>query len=316
VHIELDNYVTHEGSEGPIYLASSVPESQMAHVDLAKSSYCPIELDCTVADIMNRHWVKERQLHHDFVELLRPPIPEDEKLVQSVKELWEDERKRRQKRGQTGPEEVRETGPSSQRDYPRGEQPQWFMEPNFRTQIEELIRKKHQNLADQQDNVDPAEPEVAFKHFVKPESNLSRLIPTTFQAVDAIHVNKWIKDEQEDNPYGVWAIHGIGISSPAKPDSKEIPKESVDAAFNEEAELHLGIDIVAIQSQMESYNDDGPEDENDVVPNLALDAIEEGDFDELNWDEIDNPDAIGQREPRGPHAAGSKHTTPTKSRDS
>ncbi|KAA1065375.1 DNA polymerase zeta, variant 2 [Puccinia graminis f. sp. tritici] len=312
-----DNYVTYEGSQGPIYLASSVPESQMAHVDLAKSSYCPIELDCTVADIMNRHWVKERQLHQDFVEFLQQPIPEEEKLVQSVKELWEDERKRRQKRGQTGPEEVRETGPSSQRDYPRGEQPQWFMEPNFRTQIEELIRKKHRDLADQQDIEDPAEPEIAFKHFVKPESNLSKLIPTTFQAVDAIHVNKWIKDEQEDNPYGVWAIHGIGTGSPAKPDGKEIPKESADAAFNEEAELHLGIDIVAIQSQMESYNDDGPDDENDVVPNPALDAIfEEGEFDELNWDEIDNPDAIGQREHRGPDAAGSKHTTPTKSKNS
>ncbi|WAR54147.1 hypothetical protein PtB15_3B659 [Puccinia triticina] len=304
-----DTYNTGETSNGPIYLASNVPASQMAPMDLIKSSYCPIELDCTVADIMNRHWVKERQLHQDFVEFLKHPIPDDEKLVQSVKELWEDERKRRQKRGQTGPEEVRETGPATQRDYPRGEQPQWFMEPSFRSQIEELIRNKHQNPAEQ----DTLDLETAFKQFVKPESKLSQLIPTTFQAVDAIHISKWIKDEQEENPYGIWAIHGIGTGSATKPDNKQKSKDSADGLFNEEAQLHLGIDVAAIQSQMESYKDEGPDDENDLVHNPALDPIEEEDFDELNWDEIDNPDVLGQAEP---NAGGSKRATPTKSKNS
>ncbi|PLW35952.1 hypothetical protein PCASD_12701 [Puccinia coronata f. sp. avenae] len=303
-----DNYSTGEASEGPIYLASSVPESQMAHLDLTKSSYCPIELDCTVTDIMNRHWVKERQLHHDFVEFLKHPLPEDEKLVQSVKELWEDERKRRQKRGQTGPEEVRETGAASQRDYSRGEQPQWFMEPDFRAQIEELIRNNQRGAAGD-DKHSSTEPEAAFQNFIKPESRLSQFIPTTFQAVDAIHISKWMKDEKEENPYGIWAIHGIGTSSALKSDTKDISKQLGDTVFNEEAELHLGIDVAAIQSQMESYKDEGPDDDNDLLPNPGLDPIEEDDFDDLNWDEIENSDLIGHNEASN---TGSKANTPTK----
>jgi len=247
-------------------------------------------------------------LHHDFVELLKHPVSGDEKLVQSVKELWEDERKRRQKRGQTGPEEVRETGPASQRDYSRGEQPPWFMESSFRTQIEELIRNKHRS-ATREEKHHPVQPEIAFQNFIKPESKLSQIIPTTFQAVDAIHISKWIKDEKEENPYGVWAIHGIGTSFASKPDTKETSKQSADTAFSEEAELHLGIDIAAIQSQMESYKDEGPDDDNDLVPNPGLDPIEEEDLDELNWDEIENPDLMGQGES---NITRSKTTTPTK----
>ncbi|KAI7963511.1 hypothetical protein MJO29_003938 [Puccinia striiformis f. sp. tritici] len=305
-----DTHGTCEESDGPIYLATNVPESQMAHVDLTKSSYCPIELDCTVADIINRHWVKERQLHQDFVEFLEHPVSDNKKLVQSVKELWEDERRRRQKRGQTGPEEVRETGPASQRDYSRGDQPQWFMEPTFRKQIEEIIRQKQQNVTEQ-NKPDQAERETAFEHFIKPESSLSKFIPTTFQAVDAIHVKKWLKDEREENPYGVWAMKGIGTGFAVKIDSKETSTESAGKVDDDdEAELHLvGIDIASIQSQMESYKDEGPDDENDLVPNPGLDAIEEEDFDEFNWDEIDNLDLMGQREP---NAGGSKRTTPTK----
>ncbi|POW05385.1 hypothetical protein PSTT_09744, partial [Puccinia striiformis] len=304
-----DTHGTSEELQGPIYLANNVPESQMAHVDLTKSSYCPLELDCTVADIINRHWVKERQLHHDFVEFLEHPISDNKKLVQSVKELWEDEQGRRQKRGQTGPEEVRETGPASQRDYLRGEQPQWFMEPNFRAQIQQIIRQKQKNVTEDNKR-DQAERETAFQHFIKPESSLSKFIPTTFQAVDAIHVNKWLKDEREENPYGVWAMKGIGTGFAVKIDSKEVSKESADKVDDDEAELHLvGIDIAAIQSQMESYKDEGPDDENDLVPNLGLDTIEEEDFDEFNWDEIDNLDLMGRREP---NAGGSKRTTPTK----
>ncbi|POW01138.1 hypothetical protein PSHT_12718 [Puccinia striiformis] len=164
-----DTHGTREESTGPIYLATNVSESQMAHIDLTKSSHCPLELDCTVADIINQHWVKERQLHQDFVEFLEHPILNDKKLVQSVKELWEDKRRRHQKHSQTGPEEVRETGPASQRDYLRGEQPQWFMEPMFRTQIQEIIRQKQQNVTEDNKH-NQAKRKTAFQHFTMAQS--------------------------------------------------------------------------------------------------------------------------------------------------
>lgn len=296
-------------TEGPVYLASNVPEFRLGPVDLSKSSYCPLELDCHASSIINRHDVKERRLHHDFVELFQDPILNDEKLVQSVKELWEDERKRRRERGQAGPEEVHETGPTSQRDYGTGEQPRWFMEPQLRAQIEELIQKQQPKVIDPTKH-GPTDSDTTLKNFIKPESRLSQLIPTAFQAVEAIYVSKWLNDELEDNPYGVWAINGIGIGLSNKVDNDPALKET-DATFCEETEEPLGIDIAAIQSQMETYNDEGQDEENDLVGDAVLGAIEEEEeeFDELNWDEIDLQDGTVQREMR---PGGSKNVTPTK----
>jgi len=64
---------------------------------LQKQSHCPLEVDVCVQDIINRSEVKERPLHHDFTELLRP-VAFDERLVPSVAGLWQDENRRRKKR--------------------------------------------------------------------------------------------------------------------------------------------------------------------------------------------------------------------------
>lgn len=64
---------------------------------LQKQSHCPLEADVCVQDILNRFDVKERPLHHDFTELLRP-IAFNERLVPSVAGLWQDETRRRKKR--------------------------------------------------------------------------------------------------------------------------------------------------------------------------------------------------------------------------
>lgn len=62
-----------------------------------RQSYCSIEVDVRVEDIINRRDVQQRDLHHDFVERLRPLAPED-KLVQSMAGLWKDETRRRKKK--------------------------------------------------------------------------------------------------------------------------------------------------------------------------------------------------------------------------
>ncbi|MBW0474801.1 hypothetical protein O181_014516 [Austropuccinia psidii MF-1] len=302
-----DSYVTTEVNE-KVYLASNVSDSQLGPADLNKSSYCQLELDCHVSSIVNRKSVKERKLHHSFVELLEDPIPANEKLVQSVKALWADERKRRQERGQKGPEERHESEPITQRDYAVGDQPQWFMEPTFRDQIHQLLGIKHPTSA----SCPASELRTSrekFAQFVKPESALSKFIPTAFQAIEAIHVNQWIKDEQEDNPYGVWAIHGIGISLATKSVGDDYSKERISAESFDDGEMQLEIDIAAIKSQMENYKDDVPEDENELAQNQVIHTSEEEEIEGLDWDEIEAPDeAVGLNET---HAKESNLSAPT-----
>ena len=80
---------------------------------LGKQSYCPLEADVCVQDILNRNDIKERPLHHDFAEFLKP-VAFNERLVPSVAGLWQDETRRRKKQmgitdpGSTpfGPEEL------------------------------------------------------------------------------------------------------------------------------------------------------------------------------------------------------------------
>lgn len=64
---------------------------------LPKQSHCTLEVDVCVQDILNRNAVKERPLHHDFIER-QYPISAEEKLVQSMAGLWQDETRRRKKR--------------------------------------------------------------------------------------------------------------------------------------------------------------------------------------------------------------------------
>ncbi|KAJ5882836.1 uncharacterized protein N7473_011098 [Penicillium subrubescens] len=64
---------------------------------LEKQSYCPLEADVCVHDILNRRNITERALHHDFTEFLRPAAF-NERLVPSLAGLWQDETRRRKKR--------------------------------------------------------------------------------------------------------------------------------------------------------------------------------------------------------------------------
>ncbi|KAJ5459841.1 DNA polymerase zeta catalytic subunit [Penicillium daleae] len=80
------------------------PESILDDPALQKQSHCPLEVDVCVQDILNRFDIKERPLHHDFTEFLRPAAV-NERLVPSVAGLWQDETRRRKKRlGLTDPD--------------------------------------------------------------------------------------------------------------------------------------------------------------------------------------------------------------------
>lgn len=109
---------------------------------LPRASYCSLEVDICVQDILNRKAVKERRLHHDFIER-EHPLPPDMKLVHSMAGLWADETKRRMKRmgksaggGSPFPAEALVTMSADPRC---SQSPGWIHEDEYREQIQKLI---------------------------------------------------------------------------------------------------------------------------------------------------------------------------------
>ncbi|OQD83288.1 hypothetical protein PENANT_c017G06835 [Penicillium antarcticum] len=117
------------------------PESIIQDPALQKQSNCLLEADICVQDILNRFDTKERPLHHDFTELLKP-VAFNERLVPSMAGLWQDETRRRQKRmgiidpGSTpfGPEELISMS-ADPRNQSRGG---WIHEEEFRELASQL----------------------------------------------------------------------------------------------------------------------------------------------------------------------------------
>ncbi|KAK6429147.1 DNA polymerase zeta [Oleoguttula sp. CCFEE 5521] len=127
----------------------SIKESQLLEeVHFPRQSHCQLEVDIRVEDILNRHEIKTRSLHHSFVERLSSldDLPPDEKLVHSMAGLWRDETRRRKLRmGITDPSsspfpaEVLVSMSADPRNDNKGG---WIHEDEFREAIEELAQQE------------------------------------------------------------------------------------------------------------------------------------------------------------------------------
>ncbi|KAF7587580.1 DNA polymerase zeta [Aspergillus hancockii] len=102
---------------------------------LPKQSNYPLEVDVCVQDILNRNDIRERPIHHDFTEFLKP-IAQNERLVPSMEGLWQDETRRRKDRmgladpgsSPFGPEELLSLS-ANPRDHSRAG---WIHEEEYR----------------------------------------------------------------------------------------------------------------------------------------------------------------------------------------
>ncbi|KAI5302567.1 DNA polymerase zeta, partial [Ascosphaera pollenicola] len=110
-------------------------------VSSPRQSYCELEVDIQVQDILNRHEIKERPVHYDIDER-NTAAAFDEKLVPSLASLWHEEAKRR--RGlaagvpTVSPFSTSELVPMSagQRSEAGGK---WIHEDEYRTQLHDRI---------------------------------------------------------------------------------------------------------------------------------------------------------------------------------
>jgi DNA polymerase zeta len=164
-----------------LWHSQSVPNALVTEdAELPRVSHCSIEVDICVHDILNRHDIKERRLHHDFVERASP-LPSDMKLVASMAGLWKDETKRRKKRmldpapGSTPfPPQVLISMSAESR---HSATPGWIHEEEYRERIHDLVREENR----QSDGS-----EVNFDNFVLAVP-LEYTVNTLMQAVEDLY---------------------------------------------------------------------------------------------------------------------------------
>lgn len=155
----------------------SVPNGKVSEKsDLPRASHCSIEVDICVQDILNRHDIKPRSLHHDFIEHLHPVVP-DEKLVRSMASLWKDEARRRKSRSsqlEMGNDHSGDMPISMSAGLRISEPGEWIHEVEYRERMMNLI-------TDEKSNDD--ETTISFSTFVK-HSPLDPTIRTSLESVE------------------------------------------------------------------------------------------------------------------------------------
>lgn len=156
----------------------SIPDSQVLDQEqFPRQSHCSIEVDICVHDILNRNEVKERPLHHDFIERFND-LGADEKLVNSMAGLWKDETRRRKMRmGITDPgsspfpPEVLVSMSADPRNTDKGG---WIHEDEYRDVIEQLVKDERGKSGNR---------DINFDNFLKPRPEEHR-IQTTLESVE------------------------------------------------------------------------------------------------------------------------------------
>jgi DNA polymerase zeta len=238
------------------------PEDVLDGPALGKQSHCPLEVDVCVQDILNRSDVKERPLHHDFTELLRP-VAFNERLVPSVAGLWQDETRRRKKRmGITDPGSTpfsAEELISMSADPRNQSKGRWVHEDEFQAMALQIAEEERRADDDKK---------MSFETFpnVKQEEEL---IKTAFTSVEDFYPDKFDKS----NP-------------------------SFHHAFDELANISVDEDL-ALSSQPDGQYQSDFDTEEDVEEKprgIEDQAIEESFYDGV-FDEFPQPDDEASEEP-------------------
>lgn len=151
--------------------------------DVPRKSHCAIEVDVCVQDILNRKEIRQRPIHHDFMERFNHLAP-DEKFVHSMAGLWRDETVRRKRRmGITDPSsspfppEVLVSMSADPRDTSKGG---WIHEEEFREIMARLVDEER--YQDGGNN-------TGFDQFVKSHSRDSE-IKTVLESVEDLFPDK------------------------------------------------------------------------------------------------------------------------------
>jgi DNA polymerase zeta len=171
----------------------SIPEEFITEDDqFPRQSYCTLEVDICVQDILNRHELQYRPIHHDFLERSsQMPRNPDDKYVPSMAGLWKDETRRRKRRmglsdtaSSPFPAEVLVSMSADPRNTDQGG---WIHEEEYRGYVMDLIKEEKEHT----DN-------VSFGTFVKETPGLEK-IKTTVESVEDLYPENLLSHQLDDD---------------------------------------------------------------------------------------------------------------------
>jgi DNA polymerase zeta len=206
--------------------SGSLSEPRQAKFDASpyfRESRLPLEVDTIAPQILNRHHLAARNLHHRLNTSI-PDLP-SEPLVHGVRELWEDERSHRNALG-LNPSPEMPLDPSESSRKSGGE---WISEARWWDEIRQRIQRGRSvpepaNHADNQSDWDP-------------------FVMTTFESVEAI----W------DKKYKTWKPpkkeNGTQEQDGKVPEARQPPEYSLESQNDFDSDGQIEVDMSLLSDQ-------------------------------------------------------------------
>jgi DNA polymerase zeta len=277
---------------------ASIPDEFMAAEDqYQRQSHCTLEVDIHVQDILNRHQLQYRPIHHDFLErssqILRNP---DDKFVPAMASLWRDEtRRRKQRMGLTDPSsspfpaEVLVSMSADTRDTKGG----WIHEEEYRKLVEEMIKEEQRDRS-----------EVSFETFVKPIQGQGH-IKTAVESIEDLYPEVLSTQRLPNNDLSQQAetfredtAHILsGVESPSDDPDSLLQYQHHDPLFDD--------DDSEDQADAENQSDDEEHSMDPLTVSLLQDSNEVMGNDALIDEGIDLVDPSDEDEPSNSSSSSS-----------
>ncbi|KAG8906210.1 DNA polymerase zeta [Tulasnella sp. 403] len=147
----------------------------------ARQSSLPLELDVAAFHILNSRLLSARNIHHSLTIPAAPQPPEP--LVLSVRELWEDERKRRDSKGLPPTPVMPSDGSGG-----RGEGPAWRAEARLRVELCNRIQRERETRS----------------AFAEATRDWERYVMTAFESREVLWPSvhrKWKPEGEGESPF-------------------------------------------------------------------------------------------------------------------
>ncbi|GAA5888955.1 hypothetical protein JCM16303_004683 [Sporobolomyces ruberrimus] len=251
-----------------------------------KVSYSALEIDLPASAILNRQSNPARKIHHDFIEKLHPEVIERGKLVRSVKELWDDERRRRTARGEPGPYDLKDDAPREFDSRDPGDSI-WRTEKKLRAKVEERAKEDLKEYRGKMGARGKGEPE--FETYVEEMEKIGGKrthwmdrVKTTFEQVDAIYIKRFEEDEVKEYEFGAWAVKGLGVGMTREEEiaCQKAWDREVDAGKLVASHAAAKDASRAAHRRAGSGNEDMDDGESELDPDFEEDDFEEGPYDD------------------------------------
>ncbi|KAH7883594.1 hypothetical protein F5I97DRAFT_2041862 [Phlebopus sp. FC_14] len=212
-----------------------------------RQSRMPLEVDVVAHQILNRHLLSARSVHYQLA-IPAPPLP-SEPVVLSVRELWEDERRRRAAKG-LSPTPLLPVDPS---DASRESGGDWIAEARWWEQLVKKIQREREER----------------RSTIEDEDGWEKWVMTTFESVEALWEVAW----RSWKPGKAGSESEVSVNNVGVPDRLENPfaqasqggtwagaSTNIDADVDEAMLSSQVIDQMILdqeEQELEKYADDG-----------------------------------------------------------